>query len=140
MKSRSLQNSTKKGFMIFFTVTLSPFMKYHSPPLFPSRNITKNVETHPPPMRNVTIEQPLSLITKTLQNEFCASIPASTKMFLELSVQCNHYHTSDWFIKNFSKRDRFQGFKIFFSAKLFTMVSFKKATNESENAIFRKVH
>ena len=39
--------------MIFFTVTLRPFMKYHSPPpCFPSRNITKNAE-----MRDVIIEQ-----------------------------------------------------------------------------------
>ena len=34
-------------------------MKYHSPPSFPSRNITKNAETHPPLMRDVIIEQPL---------------------------------------------------------------------------------
>ena len=34
-------------------------MKYHSLPSFPSRNITKNAETHPPPMRDVIIEQPL---------------------------------------------------------------------------------
>ena len=33
MKSQSLHNSTKKGFMIFFTVMLRPFMKYHSDPL-----------------------------------------------------------------------------------------------------------
>ena len=52
MKSRSLHNSTKKGFMIFLTVTRQPFMKYHSPRSFPSRNITKNAETHPP-MRDV---------------------------------------------------------------------------------------
>ena len=50
----------KKGFMIFFTVMLRPFIKYRSPPpCFPSRNITKNAETHPPPMRDVIIEQPL---------------------------------------------------------------------------------
>ena len=34
MKSQSLHNSTKKGFIIFFILTLRPFMKYHSPPLF----------------------------------------------------------------------------------------------------------
>ena len=34
-------------------------MKYHSPPCFPSRNITKSAETHPPPMRDLIIEQPL---------------------------------------------------------------------------------
>ena len=58
MKSRSLHNSTKKGFMISFTVTLGPFMKYHSPSYFPSRNITKITDTHPPSMRDVIIEQP----------------------------------------------------------------------------------
>ena len=57
MKSRSLHNSTKKGFTNFFTVTLRPFMKYHSPPGFPSRNITKNAETHPLYMLDVIIEQ-----------------------------------------------------------------------------------
>ena len=47
--------------MIFFTVMLRPFIKYHSPPCFPSRNITKNADTHSPPMRDVIIEQPLSI-------------------------------------------------------------------------------
>ena len=51
-------NSTKNGIMIFFTVTLRPFIKYHSPNCFPSRSITKNAETHPPPMCDVIIEQP----------------------------------------------------------------------------------
>ena len=59
MKSRSLHNSTKKGFLIFLTVTWQPFMKYHLSPSFSSRNITKNAETNPPPMRDVIIEQPL---------------------------------------------------------------------------------
>ena len=52
MKSRSLHNSTKKRLYDFFTVTLRPFIKYHSPPYFPSHNITKNAETHPPTMRD----------------------------------------------------------------------------------------
>ena len=52
--------STKKALWFFFTVTLQPFIKYHSSsPCFPSRTITKNVETHPPLMRDVIIEQPL---------------------------------------------------------------------------------
>ena len=34
-------------------------MKYHSPTSFPSRNITKNAETNPLPMRDVIIQQPL---------------------------------------------------------------------------------
>ena len=59
MKSRSLHNSTKKNLLIFLNVTWQPFMRYHSPHSFPSRNITKNAETHQPtPMRDVTIEQP----------------------------------------------------------------------------------
>ena len=45
MKSRSLHNSTKKGFLIFLTVSWRPFMKYHSPLSFPSLNITKNADT-----------------------------------------------------------------------------------------------
>ena len=59
MKSRSRHNSKNKGFMIFFTMTLQPFIKYHSTPCFPSRNITKNAETHAPPTLdvNVIIEQ-----------------------------------------------------------------------------------
>ena len=34
MKSQSRHNDTLKGFMIFFTVTLRSFNKYHAPPLF----------------------------------------------------------------------------------------------------------
>ena len=62
MKSRSRHNNIKKGFMIFFTMTLRPFIKYHSPACFPSRNITKNAATHPPSLRDVIIEQPHSKI------------------------------------------------------------------------------
>ena len=60
MNSRSRHNSTKKGFMIFFNVALQPFIKCHSPPCFPSRNIMQNVETHPLPKRDVIIERPLN--------------------------------------------------------------------------------
>ena len=81
MKSRSRHNSTKKGFTVFFTVTLRPFIKYQSPPnnamnsfkdmsplarmfllavmhlsCFLSCNITENVETHPTTIRDVIIE------------------------------------------------------------------------------------
>ena len=42
----------------FFTVTLRPFIMYHSSYFFPSRNVTKNAETHPLPMPDVIIEQP----------------------------------------------------------------------------------
>ena len=52
----------KKKLYDIFTVTLRPFIKYHSPPCFPSRNITKNAETHPPLMRDVIIEQPLRTV------------------------------------------------------------------------------
>ena len=64
MKSRSHHDSTKKGFMIFFTVTLRSFIKYYSPPLVfchaTSRKMLK--PTHPPTMHGVIIEQPLSEI------------------------------------------------------------------------------
>ena len=79
MKARSGHNSTKIGFMIFFTVTLQLLIKYHSPPYFPSRNITKNAATpspHPPsPMRGVVIEQPLNIcgvVFWLLTNHFVA--------------------------------------------------------------------
>ena len=48
--------------MTFFTVTLRPFIKYHSPLCFQSRNITKNAETDSPLMRDVIIEQPLRTV------------------------------------------------------------------------------
>ena len=60
MKSRSLHSSTKKGFMIIFTVTLWPFMKYHSllfsvTQLF---SISENTDTPPPPpTHDLIIEQ-----------------------------------------------------------------------------------
>ena len=57
MESRSRHNSTKKGFKASF---------YHDVTVkgtcFPSRSITKKAETHPPPMRDVIIEQPLICI------------------------------------------------------------------------------
>ena len=59
MLSLSLHNSTEKGLIIFFTVTLQPFMNYHSTPCFPSRNIKKNADTHLSQMLDVIIEQPL---------------------------------------------------------------------------------
>ena len=59
MQARSRHNSTKESFMIFFTVTLRPLIKYHSSPCFSSRNITKNAETYPTLTCYVIIEQPL---------------------------------------------------------------------------------
>ena len=47
--------------IFFFTVALQPFMKYHSPPSFPPRNIAKNAKTHTPLVRDVIIEQPHTL-------------------------------------------------------------------------------
>ena len=98
MKSWSLHNSTKKGFLIFFTITWQPFMKYHSLPSFPSRNITKNAETHPPPMRDVIIEQPLYEtidwnVWGVVQQEFAES-NCNSKYFTLLFSQS----TSGWLL------------------------------------------
>ena len=51
----------KASYDFFFTVALQPFMKYHSPPCFPPRNIAKNAKTHTPLVRDVIIEQPHTL-------------------------------------------------------------------------------
>ena len=58
MKSRSLHNSTKKGFMIFFYRDVTFFHEVPLTPCFPSRNITNNAETHQHTMCDVIIEQP----------------------------------------------------------------------------------
>ena len=69
MKFRSRHNSTKKAVLFFYRdvkafhqVPLTP-PALPPPPFpmfsvtcFPSRNITKNAETHPLPMRDVIIE------------------------------------------------------------------------------------
>ena len=60
MKSLSLHNSTKKGFIVFF---YRDFTAFHEAPLTSlvyTRNIRKNAETNPAPMRDVIIEQPLT--------------------------------------------------------------------------------
>ena len=64
MKTRSLHNSTKIGFMIFSYRDVTGFheVPLTPPPCFPLRNITKNAEIHPSPMRDVIIEQPLTNI------------------------------------------------------------------------------
>ena len=59
MKSRSRH---KRRYDFFFTMALRPSSSTTQPPRFPSHNITKNAETHPPPMRDVIIEQPLDKI------------------------------------------------------------------------------
>ena len=55
MKSRSLHDKTKNC-VIIFSCDVRSFMKYYLPLGFSSRNITKNAETHPPPMRDVIIK------------------------------------------------------------------------------------
>ena len=73
-------------------------MEYHSPPRFPARNITKNAETHPPPMHDVIIEQPLSelLLEKNLtlkkDNLFIVFEHEITKQLItnlnQISISC----------------------------------------------------
>ena len=82
MKSWSLHNSTKKGFLISFTVTLRPLMKYYSPPCFPSRNITKSAETHPPSICDAIIEQPLSETVRIPKSYMCV-------IYLKFKNICN---------------------------------------------------
>ena len=65
MRSQSLHNSTKRLYDFFYRdvtafheVPLNPPPPTpHSPSSFPSLNITKNAETHPPPLHDVIIEQ-----------------------------------------------------------------------------------
>ena len=90
MKSRSLHNRTKKGFMIFFTVTLQPFMKYHSPPCFPSLNITKNAETHPPYMCDVIIEQLLKRKSEYRRHDYLDSAQPSFRFKLLQFLKMNN--------------------------------------------------
>ena len=59
MKFRSRSSSTKKDFINFFYRDVTVFHQVLLMALFfRLRIITKNVETHPPPMRDVIIEQP----------------------------------------------------------------------------------
>ena len=75
MKTRSRHNSTKNGFMMFFfTVTLRLFSSTTHPSYFPSHNITKNAETHPPSMLDLIIEQPLKV---AFQLTFIVNLPFS---------------------------------------------------------------
>ena len=69
MKSRSLRNSTKNSsrFFLPWRYGLS-WNTIHLPPCFPSRNIKKNAETYPTPMRDVVIEQPLKRKWKILNH------------------------------------------------------------------------
>ena len=54
IKSRSCHNSTKKALWFFFYRDVTAFHQVHSPHV-----ITKNAETHPPPMHDAIIKQPL---------------------------------------------------------------------------------
>ena len=99
----------------FFTVTLRPFIKkYQSPPFpfppsFLSRNIIKNAETHPPPLRDVIIEQPQTInilgihfyYNKNVENEedFIRHVSKSEKI-LKL-----------WIMKNFTVKGKITVFK-----------------------------
>ena len=56
MKSRSLNNSTKKVFD--FDRNVTTFRKVPLTPCFPSSSITKKAETNRSPMRDLIIEQP----------------------------------------------------------------------------------
>ena len=58
MKSRSRHSSMKKALMIFLPWRYDLSSSTTHPPCFPSRNIMKNAETHPPFKRDVIIEQP----------------------------------------------------------------------------------
>ena len=79
MKSRSRHNSTKKGFMLFgflggFFVT--------------SRNIKKNAETRPSPMRDLIIEQPQMQILE-IEKNFALVKNRNTKKF-NLKIKYQH--------------------------------------------------
>ena len=61
----------QKNFIeIFFTVTSRTLIKYHPSPNLPSRRITKNVQTHLPPERDVIIESTNIVLTCCL-NQYC---------------------------------------------------------------------
>ena len=51
--------TVQKRIYDFFYRNVTAFHEAPLTPCFPSRNITKNAETHPPPMRDAIIEQPL---------------------------------------------------------------------------------
>ena len=86
MKSRSLHNSTKKGFMIFLSwryghswSTINPLVFRHA-----TSRKTLRPARHPAPVRDVIIEQPLcshTLMVKIqiLQNTQSAKIVQPTK-------------------------------------------------------------
>ena len=59
MKSRFPHNNTKEGFIFFLPWRYGFSWSTTHPPCFPLRKLTKNAVTHPPPMREVIIKQPL---------------------------------------------------------------------------------
>ena len=56
MKSQSLHNSTKNGFMIVYSDVTAFHEVPLPPPCFPSRNIMKNAGTYLPTTRDVIPE------------------------------------------------------------------------------------
>ena len=66
MKSRSVHNSTKKGLLLFLLWRYGLSWIATHPRYFPSSNITKNIETHPTPMRDVIIEDSVPKLKGTL--------------------------------------------------------------------------
>ena len=63
--------STKKGFMIFLPWPYGFSRSTTHSPCFPSRNITKNTETHPTHTREVIIEQlPISTLVGEFSNHY----------------------------------------------------------------------
>ena len=69
MKSRSRHNSTKKALWFRLLWRYGLLSSITHPTCFPSRNITKNADTNPPPMRDVIIEQPLRIMAGRLCNK-----------------------------------------------------------------------
>ena len=91
-----IRNSTKKGFMTFFHRDVTAFHEVPLTSFFPSRNITKYAETHPPPMRDVIIEQPhggtgwISEKTEAFYVELNKRTEATTNNFSSVDLLINH--------------------------------------------------
>ena len=69
----------KKRLYDFFYRDVTAFHEVPlTPPWFPSCNITKNAETNPPPMRDVIIEQPHTLLPNIVMNIFKVSYKDTT--------------------------------------------------------------
>ena len=107
----------KKGFMILFTVTLRSFVKYHSPPCFPSRTITKNAETHPTPMRGVIIERPLFCEYSYLKAANSFEESSIIDNWLSSKFAFRHFHSVLNFAvwqENYENRNKYLKFVVWF--------------------------